>query len=92
MSKYTDGELPTLENLPSLIANEENCEDMMKLEKCVVAHIEDCEDKTPANLIGSLFKFVRNETPCRNYVKGNGMKIQLSVGTVLAIVLVKFLV
>lgn len=41
--------------------------DMDKLQHCVVKSLEQCEESTPANLVESMFKFVRNETPCVNF-------------------------
>lgn len=40
--------------------------DMDALQVCVVKHLERCEESTPANLVESMFKFVRNETVCGN--------------------------
>lgn len=37
---------------------------MDALQVCVVKHLERCEESTPANLVESMFKFVRNETVC----------------------------
>lgn len=67
MTKYTGGEMPSLENLPTLVIKEEHCEDMHKLENCVVVELEKCKETTPANLVEALFRFVRKETPCKNY-------------------------
>lgn len=41
--------------------------DMDTLKDCVVHSLEKCEESTPANLVESMFKFVRNETPCVNF-------------------------
>lgn len=41
--------------------------DMDTLQVCVVQSLEKCEESTPANLVESMFKFVRNETPCVNF-------------------------
>lgn len=43
-----------------------NYSDMNALQRCVVKELETCEESTPANLVESMFKFVRNETPCAN--------------------------
>lgn len=40
--------------------------EMDKLQQCVVGALEKCTESTPANLVESMFKFVRNETPCVN--------------------------
>lgn len=66
MGKYTKGEMPTLENLPTLVIKDEQCHDMNKLEKCVVTELEKCKESTPANLVEALFRFVRKETPCKD--------------------------
>lgn len=39
---------------------------MNKLQHCIVNELEACEESTPANLVESMFKFIRNETPCSN--------------------------
>lgn len=64
MGKYIKDAVPTLENLPTFVIKEENCDDMDKLEKCVVFELEQCKESTPANLVEALFRFVRKETPC----------------------------
>lgn len=66
MGKYTSGEMPSIDNLPSLVIKDEHCHAMNKLEKCVVNELEQCKESTPANLVEALFRFVRKETPCKN--------------------------
>lgn len=79
MGKYFNNELPTLENLPTLVIKEENCLDIDKLEECVVKELEECKETTPANLMEALFRFVRKETPCKKKVKTNSSEnLQLS--------------
>lgn len=39
---------------------------MDSLQVCIVKSLEQCSESTPANLVESMFKFVRNETPCVN--------------------------
>lgn len=39
---------------------------MNNLQNCIVGELEVCEESTPANLVESMFKFIRNETPCVN--------------------------
>lgn len=41
--------------------------EMDDLQHCIVKHLETCEESTPANLVESAFKFIRNETPCKNF-------------------------
>jgi len=69
MGKYFNGEMPTIDSLPSLIIKEENCYDMDRLEKCAVKELETCKESTPANLVEALFRFVRKQTPCKKYPK-----------------------
>lgn len=40
---------------------------MTELEICVVAELEKCGEPTPANIIESLFEFVRRSTPCSKF-------------------------
>lgn len=40
--------------------------EMEILQSCVVKSLEKCQESTPANLVESMFKFVRKETPCVN--------------------------
>jgi len=69
MGKYFGNEMPTMDNLPTLIIKEDNCRDMDRLEACVVKELELCKESTPANLVEALFRFVRKETPCVKYSK-----------------------
>lgn len=89
MGKYFNDEMPTIDNLPSLIIKEENCRDMDKLETCVVKELETCKESTPANLVEALFRFVRKETPCVKYQKTKQSKsgvdaISLSANALIA--------
>lgn len=40
---------------------------MAELEVCVVAELEKCGEPTPANIVESLFEFVRRSTPCSKF-------------------------
>ncbi|KAH8303705.1 hypothetical protein KR018_000887, partial [Drosophila ironensis] len=53
--------------LPKLVGGQKQCEEMPSLQACVVERLEHCADITPANLVESMFNFIRNETVCRNY-------------------------
>lgn len=64
---YIPNETPSLDNLPNLILTEKECHDMDKLQICIVKELTQCEESTPANLVESLFKFIKNETPCVNH-------------------------
>ncbi|KAH8413907.1 hypothetical protein KR215_012107 [Drosophila sulfurigaster] len=56
-----------IKKLPKLVVGETECADIRNLELCVVRHLEHCTKITPANLIESMFNFIRNETVCRKY-------------------------
>lgn len=40
---------------------------MSELQLCVIAELEKCGEPTPANIIESLFEFVRRSTPCSKF-------------------------
>ncbi|KAH8300960.1 hypothetical protein KR044_007247, partial [Drosophila immigrans] len=71
--------------LPKLVVGESQCADIRNLELCVVRHLEHCTKITPANLIESMFNFIRNETVCRKYhtlpLTGNGASKQLLIAS-----------
>lgn len=64
---YLDEPTPKAsEGIPKLIMGKKQCDDMDSLRDCFVRVLEDCKESTPANLVESLFKFVKKETPCAN--------------------------
>lgn len=40
---------------------------MSELQVCVISELEKCGEPTPANIIESLFEFVRRSTPCSKF-------------------------
>ncbi|XP_034489722.1 27 kDa hemolymph protein [Drosophila innubila] len=56
-----------IKTLPKFVVGQTQCGDIRILESCIVRHLEHCKKITPANLIESMFNFIRNETVCRNY-------------------------
>lgn len=40
---------------------------MSELQVCVIAELSKCGEPTPANIIESLFEFVRRSTPCSKF-------------------------
>ncbi|XP_055373789.1 27 kDa hemolymph glycoprotein-like [Condylostylus longicornis] len=54
----------SLETLPKFVIGPKQCDDIQAFEKCTVKVLEKCEDITPANIIESMFKFIKNETVC----------------------------
>ncbi|XP_059611154.1 27 kDa hemolymph protein-like [Phlebotomus argentipes] len=61
----------SLDNLPKFVFGPDQCHDMERLQMCVVMELEKCEESTPANLVDSAFKFIRNNTPCQNVTSIN---------------------
>jgi hypothetical protein len=45
--------------------------DMADLQKCVVKALETCSEPTPANIVDSMFNFVRKMTPCAKLKSSN---------------------
>jgi len=45
---------------------------MADLQKCVVKALETCSEPTPANIVDSMFNFVRKMTPCAKFKTGTG--------------------
>ncbi|GAB0100018.1 27 kDa hemolymph protein-like [Sergentomyia squamirostris] len=58
--------IPSLDQLPKFVFGPDQCHDMERLQMCVVEELEKCTESTPANLVDSAFKFIRNNTPCTN--------------------------
>ncbi|XP_055624444.1 27 kDa hemolymph protein-like [Toxorhynchites rutilus septentrionalis] len=57
--------------IPKLVIGPKQCEDFAKLQDCFVRELEQCEESTPANLVESLFRFVRKGSPCDPKVKNS---------------------
>lgn len=53
-------------SIPQLIMGPKQCSDMHELEKCIVKHLETCEEITPSNIAESMFKFINKESQCSN--------------------------
>lgn len=62
------------EAIPKLVMGKKQCDEMDSLKDCFVRVLEDCKESTPANLVESLFKFVRKETPCANFTAPSDTK------------------
>ncbi|XP_058800783.1 27 kDa glycoprotein-like [Phymastichus coffea] len=57
--------LSGIKDLPSLVFDQKTCTDMNTLQGCVVNALEGCEDPTPANLLDSIFNYIKKVTPCQ---------------------------
>lgn len=55
-----------IESLPKFIIGAKECDDIQSLNDCIVAELEKCDEITPANIVESMFRFIKNETICRN--------------------------
>ncbi|KAF9408933.1 hypothetical protein HW555_011544 [Spodoptera exigua] len=48
---------------------EKQCDQMTGLQKCMVSTLEKCPKPTSANILDSLFNFIRKATPCKQFIK-----------------------
>ncbi|XP_023302533.2 27 kDa hemolymph protein [Lucilia cuprina] len=58
--------IENVKTLPKFIIGAKQCNDMERLETCIVKKLELCEEITPANIVESMFRFIKNETICRS--------------------------
>lgn len=58
-----------IKSIPKLVMGQKQCDDIQSLETCIIRHLEGCSEITPANLVESMFNFIRNETLCHNSEK-----------------------
>lgn len=81
-SKYLpkEGSNVKAKDIPSFKLEENECRDINLLQKCVVKELEKCQEPTPANIVDSLFNFVRKVTPCAQYPPDQMESMQASVG------------
>ncbi|KAM8721452.1 hypothetical protein ACLKA7_007344 [Drosophila subpalustris] len=63
-----DGELSDILSRPEFLFSPTHCVDLQSFEGCVVHHLEQCSDVTPANIVQSIFRFVKNETDCQAWM------------------------
>ncbi|CAG4941440.1 unnamed protein product [Parnassius apollo] len=54
------------DSIPQIAFGEKECNQLTELQTCVVAALETCPVPTSANIVESLFKFVRKATPCKD--------------------------
>ncbi|EDX01901.1 27 kDa hemolymph protein [Drosophila yakuba] len=58
-----------IKSMPKLTVGQKQCDEMLTLQACVVKKLEQCSDISPANLVESMFTFIRNQTLCRDNQK-----------------------
>ncbi|XP_034490052.1 27 kDa glycoprotein [Drosophila innubila] len=63
-----DGEFSDFLSRPEFLFSPTHCVDLQSFEGCVVHHLEQCSDVTPANIVQSIFRFVKNETDCQAWM------------------------
>ncbi|TDG39443.1 hypothetical protein AWZ03_014134 [Drosophila navojoa] len=63
-----DGQVPDLMSRPELLFSPTHCVDLQSFEACVLHHLEQCAEITPANIVQSIFRFVKNETDCKAWM------------------------
>ncbi|XP_047526551.1 27 kDa hemolymph protein-like isoform X1 [Vanessa atalanta] len=61
---YDQNKFP-IDNIPEIKFGEDECDKFAELQICVVSALETCSTPTSANIVESLFKFVRKSTPCK---------------------------
>uniref|UniRef100_A0A1B6D3A7 DUF19 domain-containing protein n=1 Tax=Clastoptera arizonana TaxID=38151 RepID=A0A1B6D3A7_9HEMI len=66
-NKHFSADLSPLNDLPGFSIGKKECLEINTIQTCVVKELEKCSEPTPANIIDSLFNFVRKVTPCANY-------------------------
>lgn len=78
-SKYIVNGEPSLASLPAFKFEEDQCKSMSELQVCVIAELSKCGEPTPANIIESLFEFVRRSTPCKEFQSAQVRKTSAGV-------------
>lgn len=58
-----------LAQLPQLLFKPEHCVDLEQFETCTLRHLEMCRDITPANVVESIFRFIKTETNCKTWLE-----------------------
>lgn len=53
-------------SIPKLVIGPKQCADFTKLQNCMVRELEQCDESTPANLVESLFRYIKKGSPCAN--------------------------
>lgn len=53
----------------TLTFDKKQCKQILDLQTCVVGVLEKCPKPTSANIVESLFKFIRKATPCKKFVE-----------------------
>ncbi|XP_045474734.1 uncharacterized protein LOC123680732 [Harmonia axyridis] len=49
----------TVDSLPTFLNATKVCDDLAKIQPCIVTELEVCDNTTPANVVDSVFRFIR---------------------------------
>ncbi|KAL3270156.1 hypothetical protein HHI36_009214 [Cryptolaemus montrouzieri] len=49
----------SMDSLPSFLNSTKVCDDLAKVQPCIVTELEKCDNTTPANVVDSVFRFIR---------------------------------
>ncbi|XP_011203223.3 27 kDa hemolymph protein [Bactrocera dorsalis] len=64
-----DIKVPDLFDLPDLVLEPGHCVDLERFQACTIHHLEQCREITPANVAEAVFKFIKNETSCNQFMQ-----------------------
>ncbi|XP_014241796.1 27 kDa glycoprotein-like [Cimex lectularius] len=78
-------------NSIDLLLDEEKCSKMNQVQNCIVKHLEKCSEPTPANVINSMFEFVKKKSPCYQYDTDSSSLVTSSVHYIVFFVFVSYL-
>lgn len=76
--------------------DEKQCKQLVELQNCMVAVLETCPRPTSANIVESLFKFIRKATPCKGFTdetkKSSSSAYFVATATLLTALITTFIV
>lgn len=59
VNKTIKFEEPSIDSLPSFLTTSKVCDDMSKMQPCIVTELEKCENTTSANIVDAIFRFIK---------------------------------
>lgn len=93
-----DEGIENVKSLPKFVMGAKECNDVDRLESCIVKKLEACEEITPANIVESMFRFIKNETICRSvgtkdkqYADNSSTSLIMSLNSLLLLAFVTFI-
>ncbi|KAI5710645.1 hypothetical protein M8J75_010381 [Diaphorina citri] len=67
LSKFIPKDQVTVDNIPVLKLEKEECTAIKDMHMCVVHELEKCNETTPSNIVDALMKFMMQQTPCKEF-------------------------